>query len=37
MRIAAISDIHGNRFALEAVVEDIATRHVDVTVSSRRR
>ncbi len=33
MRIAAISDIHGNRFALEAVLEDIAARHVDVTVN----
>jgi hypothetical protein len=37
MRIAAISDIRGNRFALEAVLEDIATRHVNVTVSSRWR
>lgn len=33
MRIAAISDIHGNRLALEAVLEDIATRNVDVTVN----
>lgn len=33
MRIAAISDIHGNRLALEAVLEDIATRQVDVTVN----
>ena len=33
MRIAAISDIHGNRFALEAVLEDIAGRHVDITVN----
>lgn len=33
MRIAALSDIHGNRFALEAVLADIATRRVDVTVN----
>lgn len=33
MRIAAISDIHGNRLALEAVLEDIATRGADTTVN----
>lgn len=33
MRIAAISDIHGNLAALEAVLADIARRAVDVTVN----
>ena len=33
MRIAAISDIHGNRGALDAVLDDIARRGVDVTVN----
>ena len=33
MRIAAISDIHGNLQALDAVLADIAGRDVDVTVN----
>ncbi|CAG0928666.1 hypothetical protein RHDC3_00829 [Rhodocyclaceae bacterium] len=33
MRIAAISDVHGNLLALEAVLADIATQAVDVTVN----
>ena len=33
MRIAAISDIHGNLWALEAVLADIARRGVDMTVN----
>jgi predicted phosphodiesterase len=33
MRIAAISDIHGNLGALEAVLADIGRRGVDVTVN----
>jgi len=33
MRIAAISDIHGNLAALEAVLADIARRRVDVVVN----
>ena len=33
MRIAAISDIHGNLSALDAVLSDIARRDVDVTVN----
>jgi predicted phosphodiesterase len=33
MRIAAISDIHGNLHALDAVLADIARRGVDVTVN----
>ncbi|MGB9988899.1 metallophosphoesterase family protein [Massilia sp. SM-13] len=33
MRIAAISDIHGNLLALEAVLADIAQRGADVTVN----
>ncbi|QQS14858.1 MAG: metallophosphoesterase family protein [Rhodospirillales bacterium] len=33
MRIAAISDIHGNRLALEAVLDDILRRGVDATVN----
>ncbi|SOE02370.1 metallophosphoesterase family protein [Blastococcus haudaquaticus] len=32
MRIAALSDVHGNLLALEAVLADIATRSVDLTV-----
>lgn len=32
MRIAVLSDIHGNADALEAVLDDLATRSVDVTV-----
>ena len=33
MRIALVSDIHGNLPALKAVVEDIARRNVDATVN----
>lgn len=33
MRIAALSDIHGNLFALEAVLEDIRRRGADITVN----
>ncbi len=33
MKIAAISDIHGNLLALEAVLADIASSGVDVTVN----
>lgn len=33
MRIAAISDIHGNLRALDAVLADISGRNVDVTVN----
>lgn len=33
MRIAAISDIHGNLAALQAVLADIARRGVDTTVN----
>jgi len=33
MRIAVIADIHGNLPALDAVLADIATRHVDLTVN----
>ncbi|MDP1730072.1 MAG: metallophosphoesterase family protein [Devosia sp.] len=33
MRLAVISDVHGNRFALEAVLDDIAARSVDSTVN----
>ncbi len=33
MRIAVISDIHGNLLALEAVLADIARRGVDMTVN----
>ena len=33
MRIAAISDVHGNLLALEAVLADVATRSVDLTVN----
>ncbi|AKR56554.1 DNA methylase [Youhaiella tibetensis] len=33
MRLAVVSDIHGNSFALEAVLEDIARQGVDATVN----
>ncbi len=33
MRVAVISDIHGNRPALEAVLDDIAHERVDITVN----
>ena len=33
MRIAVISDVHGNLLALDAVLIDIATRAVDLTVN----
>jgi predicted phosphodiesterase len=33
MRIAALSDIHGNLFALDAVLADIGRRGVDLTVN----
>lgn len=33
MRLAALSDIHGNLFALDAVLADVARRGVDVTVN----
>ena len=33
MRIAVIADIHGNLPALEAVLIDIARRHVDRTIN----
>src|SRR6201998_1287849 len=33
MRIAAVSDIHGNLFALEAVLADIERRGVDLIVN----
>jgi predicted phosphodiesterase len=33
VRIAAISDVHGNLLALEAVLADIATQQVDVVVN----
>lgn len=33
MRIAALADIHGNRFALEAVLDDLVGRRVDQTVN----
>lgn len=33
MKIAALSDIHGNLFALDAVLEDIRHRGVDLTVN----
>ena len=33
MRLAAVSDIHGNLFALEAVLADIGRRGVDVIVN----
>jgi predicted phosphodiesterase len=33
MKIAALSDIHGNLFALDAVLEDVRRRGVDLTVN----
>ena len=33
MRIAALSDIHGNLWALDAVLEDVRDRGVDITVN----
>ncbi len=33
MRVAVISDIHGNLRALEAVLADIKTRSADATVN----
>lgn len=33
MKIAALSDIHGNLFALDAVLEDVGRRGVDFTVN----
>ena len=33
MKIAALSDIHGNLFALDAVLEDVRRRSVDLTVN----
>jgi predicted phosphodiesterase len=33
MRIAALSDIHGNLFALDAVLADVGRRGVDLTVN----
>ena len=33
MRIAAVSDIHGNLFALDAVLADIERRGVDLIVN----
>ena len=33
MKIAAVSDIHGNLFALDAVLEDVRRRGVDITVN----
>ncbi|PZA08406.1 MULTISPECIES: metallophosphoesterase [unclassified Meiothermus] len=33
MRIAVFSDVHGNRFALEAVLEDIQSHHPDALVN----
>lgn len=33
MRIAVISDVHGNRIALQAVLDDIASRGVDATLN----
>ncbi|MCW2705094.1 MAG: hypothetical protein JWQ37_3089 [Blastococcus sp.] len=37
MRIVAISDVHGNLIALDAVLADIATQSVDVVVVRRVR
>jgi Icc-related predicted phosphoesterase len=34
MRIAAISDVHGNVLALDAVLADIAAQDVDVVVAA---
>jgi predicted phosphodiesterase len=33
LKIAALSDIHGNLFALDAVLEDVRSRGVDITVN----
>lgn len=33
MKVAVISDVHGNRLALEAVLEDIALQGADLTVN----
>jgi len=33
MKIAAVSDIHGNLFALDAVLEDVRRRGVDIAVN----
>lgn len=33
MKVAVISDIHGNSLALEAVLDDIATQSVDATIN----
>ena len=33
MKLAAISDIHGNLAALDAVLEDIERQHVDMVVN----
>ena len=33
MRIAALSDVHGNLLALDAVLADIASQRVDITVN----
>jgi len=33
VRIAAISDVHGNIFALDAVLEDILDQRVDLVVN----
>jgi putative phosphoesterase len=33
VKVAVISDVHGNRFALEAVLDDIAAQSVDLTVN----
>ncbi len=33
MRVAVISDVHGNLLALDAVLSDIADHHVEVTVN----
>lgn len=33
MKVAVISDVHGNRFALDAVLDDIATQGADLTVN----
>ena len=32
MRVAIISDLHGNTFALEAILEDVAEQNVDQIV-----
>jgi predicted phosphodiesterase len=33
VKIAALSDIHGNLFALDAVLEDVRRRGVDITLN----